>query len=80
MEKIQALEKLKDRLDPFSLAQAIEKKLERISKLANSRQSTKSQESPKPLSKAEEETVIAFSRIFPGLSVQTKSPDKKRRR
>jgi hypothetical protein len=69
-----------DRLDPFSLAQAIEEKLERISKLANIRQSPKPEKSQKPLSKAEEETMIALSRIFPGLSVQPNTPDKKRRR
>jgi transposase InsO family protein len=79
-EKMQALERLKDRLDPFSLAQAIEEKLERISKLANIRQSPKPEKFPEPLSKAEEETMIALSRIFPALSVQPNTPDKKRRR
>ncbi len=75
-EKIQALKRLKDQLDPFSLAESIENKLERIYKLANDRQSPKPVEAQKsqamtqrPLSKVEKETMIALSRIFPGLSV-----------
>ncbi len=83
-EKIQALEKLKGRFDPFSLAQTIEAKLDRISKLANGRQSPKPEENQKPaqrpLSKIEKETMLALSRIFPGLSIQTNATDKKRRR
>ncbi len=82
-EKIQALNKLKDRLDPFSLAQTIEDKLQRIYKLANERQGPKPEvtqkASQRPLSKVEKETMIALSRIFPGLSIQAKAPTKKRR-
>jgi len=86
-EKIQALKGLKDQLDPFFLAQTIEEKLERIYKLANGRQSPKPVEPRKsqaktqrPLSQVEKETMIALSRIFPGLSVQVNAPDKKRGR
>ena len=83
-EKIQALERLKDRLNPFSLAQTIEEKLGRISKLANGPRSPKP-EAPKkptqsPLSKVERETMIALPRIFPGLSIQGNAPEEKRRR
>jgi len=83
-EKMQALKRLKDQLDPFSLARTIEEKLERIYKRVNERQSPKPAEAQKPtqrpLSKVEEETMIALSRIFPGLSVQVNAPTKKRRR
>jgi hypothetical protein len=81
------LKRLKDQLDPFSLAQTIEDKLERIYKLANGLKSPKQvdlQKSPskdqRPLSKVEKETMIALSRIFPGLSVQVNAPDNKRGR
>lgn len=83
-EKIQALKELKDQLDPFSLAQTIEDKLQRIYKLVNGRQSPKPAKprnpAPRPLTRAEEETMITLSRIFPGLSIQVNAPQKKRRR
>ena len=84
-ERIQAFKRLKEQLDPFSLAQAIEEKLDRIFKLANWRQSPKPVEpqtlqtkTQRPLSKVEKETMLALSGIFPGLSVQVNPPDKKR--
>lgn len=84
-ERIRALKRLKDQLDPFSLAQTIEDKLERIYKLANVRQSPKPEEPQKaqaktlkPLSKVEKETMSALSHIFPGLLVY--GPKKKKRR
>jgi transposase InsO family protein len=85
--KIQALKVLKGQLDPFSLAETIEDKLQHIYKFANGRQSpkpvapNKSQATPqRPLSKVEKETMLALSRIFPGLSVHVNAPTKKRRR
>ncbi len=72
-EKIETLKKLKDSISPFSLAQIIETKLERIYKLADHRQSPNMVQSEqsfqKPLSKVERETIAALSRIFPGPSL-----------
>ena len=83
-EKMQTLTKLKDQLDPFSLARTIEEKLEGIYKLVNGRQSPKPEEPQKPaqrpLTKVEKETIISLSGIFPGLSIQINAPDKKKRR
>jgi transposase InsO family protein len=72
-EKVEALKKLRNSIDPFSLAQTIENKLDRICKLANLRQSPKlaqhQQKAQKPLSKVEREAINTLSRIFPGLSI-----------
>lgn len=78
--KIAELKKLRDTLNPFDLAQAIEKKLEHIFTLANRRQSPKStiasktgQKAQRPLTKVEKETFQALSHIFPGLMIYVKN-------
>lgn len=79
--KVQALKNLRDSIDPFTLAQTIETKLERIHKLADRRQSphkVQSQQKPhKLLSKVERETIETLSRIFPGLSISIGYAEKK---
>lgn len=71
--KIETLKKLREGIDPFSLAQTIDTKLERIYKLANRLQSPTPAQSPQkpqqPLSKVEREAMNALSRIFPGISI-----------
>lgn len=83
-QKIEALKKLKDSIDPFSLAQTIETKLERICKLADRRQSPNpaqpQQKTQKPLSKVEREAIDTLSRIFPGLSISIGDSGKKGQR
>jgi transposase InsO family protein len=83
-KKIEALQKLRDSIDPFSLAQTIETKLERIYKLADRRQSPKpaqpQQKAPKPLSKVEREAINTLSRIFPGLSISIGDAGRKEQR
>ncbi len=56
--KIAALVELRNRLDPFALAATIDRKLSRIYRLANHRQS------PRPLSRIERETVRTLERMF----------------
>jgi transposase InsO family protein len=72
-KKMETLKKLRDSIDPFALAQTIEAKLDRIYKLADSRQSPKpaqpQRKAQKPLSKVEREAINTLSRIFPGLSI-----------
>lgn len=80
-QKMEALKKLKDSIDPFSLAQTIEIKLERICKLADHRQSPNPaqphKKTQKPLSKVEREAIDTLSRIFPGLSISFGDAGKK---
>jgi len=78
--KIETLKKLRESIDPFSLAQTIETKLERIYKLANRRQSPKSEQSRQPFSKVEREAIDTLSRIFPGLSISIGNAKKTGRR
>jgi transposase InsO family protein len=47
-EKVAQLEQFRKRLDPFQLSQSIERKLERIARLANRRQSPKAEPNPAP--------------------------------
>ena len=79
--KIEAQRKLRDSIDPFSLAQTIETKLDRIYKLANRLQSPHPaqprQKTQKPLSKIEREAINTLSRIFPGLSISIGDAGKK---
>ncbi len=56
--KIAALTELRTRLDPFVLAATIDRKLTRIYRLANHRQS------PRPLSRIEAETVRTLESMF----------------
>ncbi len=56
--QIAALVELRNRLDPFALAATIDRKLSRIYRLANHRQS------PRPLSRIELETVRTLERMF----------------
>ena len=65
--KIEAFRKLKDTIDPFSLVQSIETKLQRIYKLAHQSRQDLSQRQT-ALSKAERKDIEALSRILPGLS------------
>jgi transposase InsO family protein len=80
--KIEALKKLRERTDPFSLAHTIDTKLERIYNLANRLQSPKPAQSPqkaqKPFSKVERRAINALSRIFPGLSISIGDAARKR--
>jgi hypothetical protein len=56
--KIAALVELRNRLDPFALSAAIDRKLTRIYRLANHRQS------PRPVSRGERETLREIERLF----------------
>ena len=82
--KIEALKKLRESIDPFSLAQTIETKLYRISKLANRPQSPKpdqpQRKTQKSFTKGEREAIDTLSRIFPGLSIYAGDPRKKNQR
>ncbi len=71
--KVAELKRLRDSLDPFELAQGIEKKLDRIfqlahhhrSPIASRTQSSISQDRPsEPLSRTERETVKILSEVF----------------
>lgn len=83
-QKIEALKKLKDSIDPFLLAQTIETKLEHICKLADHRQSPNPaqprKKTQKPLSKVERDAIATLSRIFPGLSISIGDAKKKEQR
>jgi hypothetical protein len=56
--KVAALQRLRTRVDPFALAAAIERKLNRIYRLANHRQS------PRALSRVEQETFQALEQLL----------------
>ena len=77
--KIEELKKLRERLDPFELAQSIERKLEHIWKLANHRQSPKARAPQRKdedgLTQGEREALHALSDIL-GVPVALKKPDK----
>jgi hypothetical protein len=80
--KIKELELLRKSLNPFQLANTIEKKLSRIWKLAKYKQSTKViynnksiEKQPKPLTKIEKDTLNELSRIF-HLKIYTRKPNK----
>jgi len=83
-KKMEALKKLRDSIDPFSLAQTIETKLDRICKLADLHQSPKQaqyqQKAQKPVSKVDREAINTLSRIFPGLSISLGSTGNKEQR
>lgn len=73
--KIEALQKLRDRTDPFELATRIEQKLERIYQMANRRIGPNPQPTePKdqPLTRIEKETMEKLSKIF-GIQVYVKN-------
>lgn len=81
--KIKKLELLHNSLNPFKLADTIEKKLLHILKLANHKQSPKIIPSinsikklPKPLTQIEKDTLNELSRIFPNLKIYTREPNK----
>jgi len=80
-QKIEYYKKLQASIDPFSLAETLETKLERIYKLADRPKSPKldqpNQKPQRPLSKIEREAIDTLSRIFPGLSISTGHAGKK---
>lgn len=84
--KIAELKRLRDTLNPFELAQTIERKLEHIFRLANRRQSPKAiaskvgQKAQRPLTKVERETFQALSHIFPGLIVYVKDSKQEKKK
>jgi hypothetical protein len=81
--KIEELKQLRERLDPFELAQVIEQKLERIWKLANHRQSPKARAPQRKdedgLTQGEREALHTLSDIL-GVPVSLKKPSKAIRR
>jgi transposase InsO family protein len=83
--KIAELKKLYATLNPFGLVETIENKLDRLTKLANVRQSPRiikasqiDQKEQKPFTRVEKETLKALSNIFPGLTIHTRDSKKKR--
>ena len=81
--KIEALKQLRERVDPFELAQVIERKLERIWELANHRHSPKARAPQRKdedgLTQGEREALHALSDIL-GVPVALKKPDQATRR
>ena len=82
--KVAALQRLRERTDPFALAQAIDQKLERIVRLATHRRSPKAPmpqqpltASPPPLSRVEHDTLHTISQIF-GMPVYVNSSTRQR--
>lgn len=82
--KITELTKLYNALNPFDLIETIEKKLDRLSKLTNGRQSPRvvkaaqtDQKEQKPFTRVERETLKALSDIFPGLTIHIRNSKKK---
>ena len=82
--KIAELKKLYATLNPFDLVDTIENKLERLSKLANRRQSPRTvkasqtvQKEQEPFTRVERETLKALSSIFPGLTIHIRDSKKK---
>ena len=78
--KIAELKKLKATIDPFDLAQTLERKLQHIGTLANKRQSPRTLETQhkqahdKPLTKSEMTTLQSLAQIFPALASNTIQP------
>lgn len=81
-QRVADLKKLRDTLNPFDLSRAIENKLERIYKLANTRQSPKAAEAEQrkemPLTKVEQKTMQTLSNVFPGLVIYVGDSRQKR--
>lgn len=79
--KIAELKKLKATINPFDLAQTIERKLQHLGKLANTRQSPRTiseaqqkQVDANPLTKSEITILQSLSQIFPALASNTNQP------
>lgn len=79
--KIADLRRLQDSLDPFELAESIEKKLEHIWNLAHHQLSPTVSErpkaepkQPKPLSRVERETFKNLSQKFTGITFYVRDP------
>ena len=82
--KIAELKRLYATLNPFDLVDTIENKLQRLSKLANGRQSPCTvkasqtvQKEQEPFTRVERETLKALSSIFPGLTIHIRDSKKK---
>ena len=77
LAKVAELKKLRDSTNPFELAKIIERKLDQIYQLANSRVSPRlpapEPNTPEPLSRTEQQTLVEISEIF-GINVRVGSP------
>ena len=81
-QKVAALKNLRDTLNPFDLSRAIDNKLERIYRLANTRQSPRAateQKKKTPLTWVEKETMRTLSNAFPGLVILVGDSKQKRK-
>ncbi|MEK7772420.1 MAG: integrase [Pseudomonadota bacterium] len=82
-QRVADLKRLRDALNPFDLSQTIENKLERIYRLANTRQcpndAATEQKKKMPITKVEQKAMQPLSNVFPGLVIYVGDSKQKRR-